>query len=89
MNDNVLFFNRPNEPRLSGVDVDLAKRYFIEEVLPYTGKASLLRMLQANAAGDLDAVKLEMTRMFLESEVLRPSASQEANTLQVYFAELK
>ena len=54
------------------INGDTAKKYFITEVLPFVGAESLQRLITANESDDLEMVRLEMMRMFLEAELTRP-----------------
>ncbi len=71
MNSNLIDFAKFMDDKQAGVDIEAAKEYFIREVLPYVGEVSLQRLIQADTSGNPHSVKLEMMRMFVESELLR------------------
>lgn len=87
MADNLIHFLKHAPDKQAGVDLDVAKRFFIEEVLPYVNKRSLERLIQANHTANLDAIQLEMMRMFIESEIMRSDQSDVVSGLRSYFAE--
>lgn len=90
MNNNLLYFQKPAAIKEPNINLEKAKRYFVEGVLPYTGKASLLRLMNANISGDMEAIKLEMTRMFIEAEIMKPVDTETtSSTLQAYFSQLE
>lgn len=86
MADNLIPFSRTVEKN-TGIDIALAKQYFIKEVLPYIGTDSLLRLIQENNIGNQHSVQTELMRLFIEAEVSRPSADQEPGKLNIFFNE--
>lgn len=83
---NVINFFK-HADKQSGIDIDLAKRYFVEEVLPYIGKESLLRLINANNSGDQHSIQAEMMRVFIEAEIARPPKEDVQSKLNVFFNE--
>jgi hypothetical protein len=86
MNSNLIDFSKFMPHEQVNIDSESAKKYFISEVLPYVCVASLQRLITANAAGNPQLVGIEMMRMFVESELMRPSKA-DANKLKLYFSE--
>lgn len=83
--DNLIDFSKFATGKQSGIDIEAAKIFFVNEVLPYTSEASLERLIKADFSGDSVAVKLEFMRMFVESELMRPTTTEE-NSLRSFFA---
>ena len=63
-----------------------AKNFFISEVLPYVCMASLQRLITANSYANPQLVRLEMMRMYVESESIKPT-KRDANSLNLFFSE--
>ncbi len=85
MNGNLVDFSKFVANKQVTIDVESAKQYFIGEVLPYVGEASLQRLIQADIAGNPHLVQIEMMRMFVESELMRTTPT-DANRLKTFFA---
>lgn len=86
MNSNLIDFSKFMPHEQVGVDSKAAKHFFINEVLPYVSVASLQRLITANVSGKPQLVQLEMTRMFVESELMRPTTTDQ-NSLKSFFSE--
>lgn len=84
MNSNLIDFSKIVADKQAEIDMEAAKQYFIGEVLPYIGEASLQRLIQAGISGDSHLVKLEMMRMYVESELMRPTKT-DVNSLKTIF----
>lgn len=84
MNSNLIDFSKklPHEPQ--PVDSTAAKIYFINEILPYVCAASMERLITANVSGNLQLIQLEMMRMYVESEITRPTKTA-ITSLNLYF----
>lgn len=85
MTDNIIQLSKHMPSKTSGIDIDVAKRYFIEEVLPYIGRDSLLRLIQENTAGDQHSIQTELMRLFIESEINRPAKEDAISYLNLFF----
>ena len=86
VNCNLIDFSKFFPHEQVSIDCEAAKRYFISEVLPYVCAASVQRLIIANASGDTQLVRLEMMRMYVESELMRPSNTI-TNNLKLFFSE--
>ena len=84
MNSNLIDFSKFTADKQTGIDIEAAKQYFISEVLPYIGEASLQRLIKADIAGDPNYVKIEMMRMFVESELMRTTHT-DTSRLKTFF----
>lgn len=71
--DNLIYFSKHISESQIGVDSVAAKKYFVEQVLPYVGDVALQRLLKAEMSGDAQAIRLEMARLFIEAEIMRPN----------------
>ncbi len=87
MVDNLIYFSKEKDTKGSDINMESAMGYFVENVLPYAGKNSLLRLIQANQDGDIQAIKLEMTRLFIEAEIMRPAEANVTSPLKGYFTK--
>lgn len=85
--DNLIDFSKFAVGKQCDINLEAAKQYFIDEILPYVGEESLERMIKADFAGDPHAVKIEFMRMFIESELMRPSKT-DVNKLRSFFSDL-
>ena len=85
MNSNLIDFSKFMPHEQVNIDSKAAKEYFIREVLPYVCMASLQRLITANASGNSQLVRLEMMRMFVESELTKPLKT-DANSLNLFFS---
>lgn len=85
--DNLIDFSKFTIGKQSGLDIEAAKKYFITEVLPYVGEASLERLIKAEYGGDQLTVKTEFMRMFIEAELMKPTTGS-SNSLSLFFSEL-
>lgn len=86
MNSNVIDFSKFMPQEQTGINSELAKNYFINEVLPHVSMASLQRLITANASGNSQLVGLEMMRLFVESELIKPTTTTE-NSLKSFFSQ--
>ncbi|MEN6411500.1 MAG: hypothetical protein ABFC84_01900 [Veillonellales bacterium] len=86
MADNLIDFSKFTVDKQSGINIAAAKKYFIEEILPYVGEVSLQRLIKANFSENQRSIQLEMMRMFIESELMRPDTTEESR-LRLFFAE--
>jgi hypothetical protein len=86
MDSNLIDFSKFMPREKINLDSESAKKYFISEVLPYVCVASLQRLISANTSGNPQLVRLEMMRMFVESELMRPT-NTDANRLKLFFSE--
>jgi hypothetical protein len=84
MNTNLIDFSKFTADKQTGIDIEAAKQYFISEVLPYVGEASLQRLIRADISGDPHFVKVEMMRMFVESELMRTTQT-DTSRLKTFF----
>ncbi len=87
MNNNLIDFSKFTAEKQAGIDIEAAKKYFICEVLPYAGEASLQRLIQADISDNPQSVKIEMMRMFVESELMRTTTS-DTNIMKTFFLKL-
>ncbi len=85
MNNNLIDFSKITADKQAAIDREAAKQYFICEVLPYVGEASLQRLIQADIANNSQVIKLEMMRMFIESQLMRPT-SADTNRIKKFFS---
>ena len=85
MSSNLIDFSKFVTDKQGTVDIEAAKHYFIREVLPYVGEDSLQRLIQADLSGNPQVVKIEMMRMFVESELVRTTKS-DTNKLKTFFS---
>lgn len=84
MNNNLIDFSKFT-PRLQvNIDNEAAKNFFISEVLPYVSMTSLQRLITANTSDNSQLVRLEMMRMFVESELMRPT-NRDVSSLNSFF----
>ena len=86
MNSNLINFSKFMPHGQVSIDSNAAKKYFLSEVLPYVCMASLQRLIRANTTNNPQLVRLEMMRMFVESELMKPSKTDE-NSLKSFFSE--
>ncbi|MBP2625813.1 MAG: hypothetical protein H6Q68_524 [Firmicutes bacterium] len=86
MNSNLIDFSKFMPHEQASIDSEAAKKYFISEVLPYVCMASLQRLITANASGNSQLVRLEIMRMYVESELIKPTMT-EINSLKLFFSE--
>lgn len=86
LTDNLIDFSKFVPDNQSGIDCEAAKKYFIEEILPYVGEASLKRLINANLSKNQHLVQLEMMRMFIEAELRKP-AETDISKLRLFFTE--
>ena len=86
MNSNLIDFSRFIPHEQTNIDSVAAKNFFISEVLPYVCMTSLQRLITANASSNTQLVRLEMMRMFVESELMRPTKT-DANSLKLFFSQ--
>jgi|GEM_PF-3313156 len=86
MNSNLIDFSRFMPHGQTNIDSEAAKKFFISEVLPCVCMTSLQRLITANASGNTQLVRLEMMRMFVESELMRPTKT-DANSLNLFFSQ--
>ena len=82
VNCNLIEFSKFLPHKQVSIDCEAAKRYFISEVLPYVCVTSVQRLIIANASADTNLIRLEMMRMYVESELTRPSNT---NNLKNFF----
>lgn len=84
LNNNIIDFSKFNPNTQSGINSESARNYFIRQVLPYVSEPSLQRLISASISEDQQLLRIEMMRMYIESELIRPSTSK-ANKLQLFF----
>jgi len=84
MNSNLIDFSKKMSHEPVHIDNEAAKIFFINEILPYVCATSLERLIAANTSGNQQLIQLEMMRMYVESELMRPSKTN-ANSLNLYF----
>ncbi|MBU2699824.1 hypothetical protein Ga0466249_000905 [Sporomusaceae bacterium BoRhaA] len=84
MTNNLIDFSKAAANKKVAIDLEAAKKFFIGQVLPYVGEASLQRIIQANVSGDPHLIQLEMMRMFVESELMKPT-DPDPNRLRIFF----
>lgn len=77
-------FSKFTADKQTDIDIEAAKKYFIGEVLPYVGKDSLQRLIQAHIANNPQFIKIEMMRMFVESQLTRTTSS-DTNMVKNFF----
>jgi len=84
MNSNLIDFSKfmPHEQVI--IDIEAAKTFFINNVLPYVCLASVQRLITANNSSNSQLVQLEMLRMFVESELTKPTST---NHLKSFFSQ--
>jgi len=87
MNNNLIDFSKFMPHEQVCIDSEAAKNFFISEVLPYVGMASVQRLITANATGNSHLVRLEMMRMFVESELTRPTKTDASSSLKLFFSQ--
>ena len=85
MSSNLIDFSQFVTDKQGTINIEAAKHYFIREVLPYVGENSLQRLIQADLSGDPQTVKIEMMRMFVESELLRTTTS-DTSKIKTFFS---
>lgn len=86
MNNNLIDFSRFTPRETVKIDNEAAKKYFINEVLPYVSLNSLQRLIAANTSSNSPLVKLEMMRMFVESELMNPNTT-DTSSLNLFFTQ--
>ena len=86
MNSNLIDFCKFASHNKVNVDKNAAKIFFINEVLPHVGITSLQRLIIANSSDNPELVRLEMMRMFVESELMK-SSSTDGKGLNLFFSE--
>lgn len=84
MNSNLIDFSKFMPHDKISIDIEAAKSFFISEVLPYVGMASVQRLITANTSSNPQLIRLEMMRMFVESELMKPTNT---NHLKSFFSE--
>lgn len=87
MSSNLIDFSKFMPDKQAGIDIEAAKKYFVNEVLPYVCEDALQRLIQADLAGDPHQVHVEMMRMFIESELMRTNKS-DTSSLRSFFLRL-
>ncbi|WP_378954790.1 hypothetical protein [Pelosinus sp. sgz500959] len=86
MNSNLIDFSKFIPHEKETIDSEAAKKYFISEVLPYVSIASLQRLITGNASDNTQVVRLEIMRMFVESELMKPTTTN-MNSLKKFFSQ--
>jgi len=86
MDSNVIDFSKFIPNGQTTIDNEAAKKYFINDVLPYASAASLQRLITANISNNSQLIQLEMMRIFIESQLMRP-ANTDTNSLELFFAQ--
>jgi hypothetical protein len=84
MNNNLIDFSKFTANKQADINIEAAKKYFIGEVLPYVGENSLQRLIQADIANNPQFIRLEMMRMFVESQLMRTTPS-DTNRIKDFF----
>lgn len=87
MKTNLVDFSQFQSGKSMSIDTAAAKHYFLHEVLPYASKASLERLILANWSEESVRVHHEMMRIFIESQLSRPSTGT-PNQLEAFFSTL-
>lgn len=85
MSSNLVDFSKFVVDKQGNIDIEAAKEYFIREVLPYAGEDSLQRLIQADISGNPHSVKIEMMKMFVESELMRTTQA-DTNKIRTFFS---
>ena len=88
MDSNLIDFSKFTPNKQSMINNEAAKKYFIAEVLPHVCGDSLQRLITANISGNSQLVQIEMKRMFIEAELMRPN-NTDTNSLQTFFDKPK
>lgn len=86
MSNNLIDLSKFIIDKHGNIDIEAAKKYFVREVLPYVGEASLQRLIQADFSGDPRNVRIEMKRMFIESELMRTTKTDRSE-LKTFFSD--
>ncbi len=85
MSSNLLDLSKFIVDKQGNIDVEAAKKYFIREVLPNVGEDSLQRLIQADISGNPYNARIEMKRMFIESELMRKTKA-DTSKLKDFFS---
>jgi hypothetical protein len=88
MDSNLIDFSKFTPNKQSMINNEAAKKYFIAEVLPYVCGDSLQRLITANISGNSQVIQIEMKRVFIEAELMRPT-NTDTNSLQTFFDKPK
>lgn len=83
-NNNLIDFSKFISNAQTGISSEAARNYFIRQVLPYVSELSLQRLISASISEDQQSLRIELMRMYIESELIRPSTAK-VNQLQLFF----
>jgi hypothetical protein len=84
LNNNLIDFSKFIPNAQTGISSEAARKYFISQVLPYVSEPSLQRLIAASISADQQSLRIELMRMYIESELSRPSTAK-TNQLQLFF----
>ena len=86
MNSNLIDLTKFMPHKQVSINCEAAKQYFIREVLPYVCMDSLQRLIIANTSDNPQLIRLEMMRLFVESQLMRPTTT-DTNNLEQFFSQ--